>query len=1359
MKKIKKILFILPIFVIIGILVYSSYEYNNSKNINIEKILKTNSYSYLSSNVKDYIRDYYNDTGEVLLTEKNKVVGKEYLNPDYIEYLNDESDIDSGYVPNVLTSDYNYSYNLGISNIDNLPRKYDSRNVNGNNYVTPTKKQYSNLCWSYAFTSIIESKLLKEGLKKDALSLNLAERMIDYATTDPISVFDTEKNPYFGNYDLNSLAESGNEFRYSSALVNGLFPINESDWKYETEYMGKVKPEDVYDLSKTDYQVNEVKFLEDNNYTVGFDENTNKILKQYIIDNGSIGLALRVGAGNNYVRYNASIDERLNSDVQYNYLYYKDVSALYQSNDHAVAIIGWDDDYVRNICVLADGKLKDSVNNNGIYSCSEGTLKKINGAWIIKDSANSLFHYVAYETVNSDYYVVTDVSYKDWDNVYSSSNSDAYTKNDITYIFNKQNNSEKIKSIKFYANKKVTNLRIYINTYDGTGEKLLTTINTEIGGMYTIPITSEFILSDNKFSIKCSGDQISQFSIFTSNLDNNVIINFDDARVVNSFNYQSLLEDYHNLIVTNGISRNVYDTINYVIKDSNNKDVTNLFNITRNYSVGNYINSLIRFDNDVALGEYTVYAYVNNSLYETFKINISNYMEKLSGDGSEENPFIITNPAQLDMMRLNKYNYYKLGNDIDLTYDTQNKNGLFYNDGLGWEPISYSDCRSSDSPKLYCAQGFSGAFDGDNHKIVGLYINRPEENAVGLFKNTSNENFSGLNFRNIILKDVNITGNNYVGGLIGYAYGTTYERTLIFENISVTGNIKGNNYIGGLIGYFKGGTGLNNYLVSDTNCTKRHCLDNLFNSSKIEGNNYAGGIVGLLETQEYYNVNNASWRSTIDANYWQNNGTIISSNNAAGLIGHIIINNGNIVTLNDSINTGLVKSTSNVAIVNDTECNNKNNTYPNCKLVLNNIYYTNDNGYKNNTLISANNVKKYDIVDLTNYSIYNSFTNFKTVYKTETINNIKRIPFLKNAYLKYTDAHDIVIDGSKRINLYDYIDGSDNIVYNVLDKTIASVGDDGIITPLKNGTTTIHITSYYDGYDDDIKLTVNLSNTNYTITYNLNGGIVDNPTTYTINSNTFTLKKPTKNGYTFVGWTGSNGNTLQLEVTITKGTTGDLIYNANWTPLKYNVTFDSNGGTGTMKSQTFTYDVSQKITSNLYEKEGYAFAGWNTKADGTGTYYSDGQNVKITKDLKLYAIWKEKFDYVISKYSVDKTNKYINLIDINTTIEDFKKNIELNNGYSIDVDYKSFNSKNILYTGGKTKIYKNNKLYIEYTNIVTGDVNGNGKIDIIDYIRIMKDIMDEITLSGEYYKAADVNQNGKVDIYDYIRIMKKIMEE
>ena len=68
-------------------------------------------------------------------------------------------------------------------------------------------------------------------------------------------------------------------------------------------------------------------------------------------------------------------------------------------------------------------------------------------------------------------------------------------------------------------------------------------------------------------------------------------------------------------------------------------------------------------------------------------------------------------------------------------------------------------------------------------------------------------------------------------------------------------------------------------------------------------------------------------------------------------------------------------------------------------------------------------------------------------------------------------------------------------------------------------------------------------------------------------------------------------------------------------------------------------------------------------------------------------------------------------------------------------------------------------MYAEYTNIIRGDVNGNAVIDIIDYIRIMKHIMEEIVLEGEFFKAADVTQENGVDIIDYIRIMKMIMEE
>lgn len=1362
MKKRKGLLFILSIFFIIGMIIYNSYYKKDTLNIkiDIEKLLKSSSYSYLSNNVKDYIVNYYNETGEILLTEKNKVNGKEYLNPDYLEYLDDELYTATGYIPNILTYDYNGDYKLGNSNSEDLPRKYDSRNVDGNNYVTPTKKQYSELCWNYAFTSVIETKLLKEGLKTDASSLDLSERMMDYATSDPISAIDIEKNPYFGNYSLMGLADGGNEYRYSSVLVNGLFPINENDWKYELEYMGKVKPEDIYDFNKTKFQVNEVKYLEDNNYDVGFDEKTNKILKQYIIDNGSVGLSLRVGAGHNFVRYKAVNDEQLNTDTQYNYLYYKDARAIYQSNDHMVAIIGWNDDYMHNICILDDGELADSVNNNGTYTCSKGALKTINGAWIIKDSANSSYHYVAYETVNSSYFAVTDISYRDWDNVYSSTNKDAYTRSGATYVFNKQSNVEKITSIKFYSQTAVTNLSLYINAYDGTGEKLLATFSTSVGGMYTIPITDEIILSSDKFSIRGTGiSYINQFSVFTSNYDNDMNVNMDDAKVINSFNYQSLLDNYDNVIVINGISRNVNDEINYIIKNSEDVDVTNLFNIMRDYSVGNYINSLIKFNKNVPFGKYTVYMYVNDRLCETFKIEINNYMENVKGAGTEDDPYIITNSVQLDMIRLNKYNYYKLGNDIDLTYDTQNEKGLFYNNGLGWEPIGYSTCSTSNYTKVYCSDGFSGIFDGDNHKIIGLYINRPNESVVGLFKNTYNSIYSGLNFRNITLKDVNITGNNYVGGLIGYAYGTTYERTLIFENISVTGNVKGTLYVGGVIGYFKGGTGLNNYLVSDTKCTKRHCLNNLFNSAKISGNNYAGGIIGLLETQDYYNSTNANWRSTIDASNWQNNGVITSTANAGGLIGHVAIYNGNTITLNNSINTGIVKGTNDVGIVNDMECNNSNNTYPNCSLVLNNIYYINDIGYKDNSLIRTNNVKKYDILELTNDSIYNSFTNFNTFYKKETINGIKRIPFLKNAYIEYTDVNNIYINDNNGINLYDYIDGSDNITYSIADKTIALIATNGSIKPLKNGKTTVHITSYYDGYDNDVDLTVDLNDIEYTITYDLNGGFGTTPTTYIYGSDTFVLKQPTKEGYKFIGWTGSNGNTPQREVTITKTTKGDLTYTANWEPIKYNIKFDANTGDGIMAEQEFIYDKLQKINKNIFVKVGNEFIGWNTKTDGTGISYQDEQNVENLSSneetITLYAQW-EKVVEEIKDYKYDDKNNLIGDIVEKTIVSTFKTKFVISKNYELkvyDIDNKELRDEDLIFTGSITKILKDGKVVEEYINVVRGDVNGTGMVTVADVSMLYSHVRGTKEIKENYYlTAGDVNDSFDLTVVDVSKI-------
>ena len=73
--------------------------------------------------------------------------------------------------------------------------------------------------------------------------------------------------------------------------------------------------------------------------------------------------------------------------------------------------------------------------------------------------------------------------------------------------------------------------------------------------------------------------------------------------------------------------------------------------------------------------------------------------------------------------------------------------------------------------------------------------------------------------------------------------------------------------------------------------------------------------------------------------------------------------------------------------------------------------------------------------------------------------------------------------------------------------------------------------------------------TSYTITYNLDGGTLKNPvTSYTHETKTFELETPIRVGYTFIGWTGSNGEEPQNIVTIERGSIGNRSYEANWIP-------------------------------------------------------------------------------------------------------------------------------------------------------------------------------------------------------------------
>lgn len=80
-----------------------------------------------------------------------------------------------------------------------------------------------------------------------------------------------------------------------------------------------------------------------------------------------------------------------------------------------------------------------------------------------------------------------------------------------------------------------------------------------------------------------------------------------------------------------------------------------------------------------------------------------------------------------------------------------------------------------------------------------------------------------------------------------------------------------------------------------------------------------------------------------------------------------------------------------------------------------------------------------------------------------------------------------------------------------------------------------------------------------------------------------------------------------------------------WIKLPYTVKFNANSGTGTMADQKIGVDATTTLTTNTFTRENYTFAGWNTKADGTGTAYLDEASVSnlgtYNDEITLYAQW------------------------------------------------------------------------------------------------------------------------------------------
>ena len=171
------------------------------------------------------------------------------------------------------------------------------------------------------------------------------------------------------------------------------------------------------------------------------------------------------------------------------------------------------------------------------------------------------------------------------------------------------------------------------------------------------------------------------------------------------------------------------------------------------------------------------------------------------GGSSGGTPTDIHTCAELQAMELDLAGSYRLANDVDCT-------GFDHGDGGGWKPVGFGG--TTFAP-------YTGQFDGAGFTITGLGVNRPSTHWIGLFGLTFN-----ADVHDVGLVDVNLTGNQDVGALIGGALNTTVSECY------ATGTLTGTHEVGGLIGMIKGSL----TVVTDS-----------YSAVAVQGNSTSEGVV------------------------------------------------------------------------------------------------------------------------------------------------------------------------------------------------------------------------------------------------------------------------------------------------------------------------------------------------------------------------------------------------------------------------------------------------------------------------------------------------------------------------------------
>ena len=228
-------------------------------------------------------------------------------------------------------------------------------------------------------------------------------------------------------------------------------------------------------------------------------------------------------------------------------------------------------------------------------------------------------------------------------------------------------------------------------------------------------------------------------------------------------------------------------------------------------------------------------------------------------------------------------------------------------------------------------------------------------------------------------------------------------------------------------------------------------------------------------------------------------------------------------------------------------------------------------------------------------------------------------------------------------------------------------------------------------------------------------GVTTGTTTKTLKTVTATSNA----GYHFGSWSSVSGSI-----------TSDITITANFAENTYKVKFDSNGGTGTMADQAFTYGKADVLTANAFTKTGYTFKGW-TSSDGN--IYNDKQSVSNLTNVNggtvtLKALWEANV-YNISLSSIDLG--YAS----DTELGKRKNKIYLKYGDGIYLNYDNGKLSNKM-TKSTNNIYKPEiKLIIDYYVSYSGDSSKPTGTTSVEY-----PFMGYYTIDGKQI----INENGYI---------------